>query len=134
MARMRISRDFVDVAKPTLVGLPHGAADPPGASERSSAAQTPPSDPPAQHASRGSAHWWRLSQRISPERRPMAVALLSSVLIHTLLLSLTFGDQGLGLPGLGLPWRERRVEVPDLRVVLLPARVTPAAPPAPAAP
>jgi len=64
----------------------------------------------------------------------MAVALLSSVLIHTLLLSLTFGDQGLGLPGLGLPWRERRVEVPDLRVVLLPARVTPAAPPAPAAP
>ena len=33
-----------------------------------------------------------------------------------------------GLPGFMLPWKERRVEVPDLRIVLVPARVAPAAP------
>lgn len=47
-------------------------------------------------------------------------ALLFSLLIHALLLSLTFG-QGFGLPGLSLPWQTRRVEAPDLRVVLSPA-------------
>jgi hypothetical protein len=62
------------------------------------------------------------------ERRPLALALLLSVLVHALLLSLTFGDAELGLPGLALPWRERRVEVPDLRVVLVPAHVAPAEP------
>ena len=36
---------------------------------------------------------------------------------------MTFGGQGLGLPGFGFPWRERRFEAPDLRVVLMPAQV-----------
>ena len=65
---------------------------------------------------------------MSAERRRLTFALLLSLLIHTLLLSLTFGGQGLGLPGFGLPWRERRIEAPDLRVVLVPAQVTAAEP------
>jgi len=54
----------------------------------------------------------------------MASSLLLSLLIHGLLLSLTFGGLGLGLPGLSFPWQERRVEVPELRLVLVPAPVT----------
>jgi TonB family protein len=42
-----------------------------------------------------------------------------SLLFHALLLSLTFGDEAFGLPGLGVPWRERRVVVPDLRIELV---------------
>ena len=64
---------------------------------------------------------------MSAERWRMSSSLLLSLLIHGLLLSLTFGGHGLGLPGLGFPWQERRVEVPELRLVLVPARVTPAA-------
>jgi len=58
-----------------------------------------------------------------PERRRPAVALLLSLLIHSLLLSLTFGGQELGFPGFGFPWQDRRVEVPELHVVLVPGRV-----------
>ena len=58
---------------------------------------------------------------MSAERRRLALALLLSLLLHTLLLSLTFGGQELGLPGFGFPWQERRIEVPELRVVLMPA-------------
>lgn len=47
-------------------------------------------------------------------------ALLFSLLAHALLVSLTFGGQGFGLPGLSLPWQARRTEAPDLRVVLSP--------------
>ena len=65
---------------------------------------------------------------MSPERRRLTHALLLSLLIHTLLLSLTFGGQGLWLPGFGFPWQDRRIEVPDLRVVLVPAQVTAAEP------
>ena len=65
---------------------------------------------------------------MSPERRRLAFALLLSLLIHTLLLSLTFGGQGLGPPGFGFPWQERRIEVPDLHVVLMPAQVKAAEP------
>ena len=68
------------------------------------------------------------SQRMSPERRRLTHALLLSLLIHTLLLSLTFGGQGLWLPGFGFPWQDRRIEVPDLRVVVVPAQVTAAEP------
>jgi TonB family protein len=64
----------------------------------------------------------------SPERRRLTQALLLSLLIHTWLLSLTFGGQGLWLPGFAFPWQDRRVEVPDLRVVVVPARVTAAEP------
>lgn len=56
-----------------------------------------------------------------PEHRRLSVGLLLSLSIHALLLSLTFGGQGLGLPGFGLPWQDRRAEVPELRAVLLPA-------------
>ena len=59
-----------------------------------------------------------------PEHRRLTHALLLSLLIHTLLLSLTFGGQGLWLLGFGLPWQDRRIEVPDLRVVVVPAQVT----------
>ena len=65
---------------------------------------------------------------MSAERRRLALALLLSLLMHTLLLSLTFGGQALGLPGFAFPWRERRIEAPDLRVVLVPAQVTAAEP------
>ncbi len=65
---------------------------------------------------------------MSAERRRLTFALLLSLLIHALLLSLTFGGEGLGLPGFGFPWRERRIEAPDLRVLLLPAQVTTAQP------
>ena len=51
--------------------------------------------------------------------RPLIYALLGSLLIHALLLSLAFGGEGLW-PDFALPWHERRVEVPDLRVVVLP--------------
>lgn len=64
-------------------------------------------------------------------RRPRGPgpALVLSLLVHGLLLSLTFGGEGFGLPGLALPWQDRRAEVPDLRVVLL---QPPPAAPAPA--
>src|SRR5437870_4238494 len=65
---------------------------------------------------------------MSPERRRLTPALLLSLLIHSLLLSLTFGGQGFGLPGFGFPWQDRRIEVPDLRVVLVPEQVTVAEP------
>jgi hypothetical protein len=58
------------------------------------------------------------------EHGRLAFALLLSLLIHTMLLSLTFGGQGLGLPGFGFPWRDRWIEVPELRVVLFPTHVT----------
>ena len=61
---------------------------------------------------------------MSAERRRLTLALLLSLLIHTLRLSLTFGGQRFGLPGFAFPWRERRIEAPDLRVVLVPARAT----------
>src|SRR6202521_3753241 len=68
------------------------------------------------------------SRRMSPERRRLTHALLLSLLIHTVVLSLTFGGQGLWLPGFGFPWQDRRIEVPDLRVVVVPAQVTAAEP------
>ncbi len=68
------------------------------------------------------------SRRMNPERRRLTYALLLSLLIHTLLLSLTFGGQGLGLPGFGFPWQDRQVEASDLSVVIVPAQVTAAEP------
>jgi len=50
--------------------------------------------------------------------RPVAIGLLCSLLIHALVLSLSFGEGGFGLPGFALPWSERRVEVPALHIVL----------------
>ena len=64
---------------------------------------------------------------MSAERKRLTLALLVSLLLHTLVLSLTFGGEELGLPGFGFPWQERRVEAPELRVVLLPAQIAAAA-------
>ncbi len=61
----------------------------------------------------------------------LALASLLSLSLHALLLSLTFGDDDSGLPGLGFPWQERRGEAPGLRVELVPVRIE-AAPPQPA--
>ena len=72
--------------------------------------------------------WQYPLHRNGGESRPLAVALLLSLLIHALLLSLTFGGEEFGLPGLAFPWRERRIEVPDLRIVLTPAHAVPAEP------
>ena len=51
----------------------------------------------------------------------LTLALLLSLLMHAMLLSLTFGGQGLW-PGFGFPWQARRIEAPDLSVVVVPAR------------
>ena len=63
-------------------------------------------------------------QHTSPERRRLTHALLLSMLIHTLLLSLTFGGYGFWLLGFGFRWQDRRIEVPDLRIAVVPAQVT----------
>src|SRR5512138_1041098 len=65
----------------------------------------------------------RPSQRIVPERRRLAYALLLSLLLHALLMRLTFDAQGFWLPGFSFPWQDRRTEVPDLRVVVVPAPI-----------
>ncbi len=54
-----------------------------------------------------------------------------SLLAHALLLSVALGGEAFGLPGLNLPWKERRLGANDLRVKLAPL-LAPA--PAPAAP
>ena len=73
-------------------------------------------------------------RRTRHQRLRLALALLLSTLFHALLLSLTlFGDE-FGLPGLAFPWQVRRIEVPNLQVVLAPApviRPEPASPPEP---
>jgi membrane protein involved in colicin uptake len=92
-------------------------------------APTPPSDPKPAGFPHAAGHGQPLSQGTSRERGRLTLALLLSLLIHTLLLSLTFGDLGLGLPGFGFPWQDRRIEAPDLHLVLVPAQV-PAAEPA----
>ena len=66
--------------------------------------------------------------RTSHDCRRLGLALLLSLLAHALLLSLTLGGDQLGLPGFAFPWLERRVAVPDLRVVVLPPPVANVAP------
>ena len=75
----------------------------------------------------------------TPRRVParLRIALALSVLAHGVLLSLALGGDALGLPGLQMPWKERRLGADDLRIVLAPAAepVAPApavAPPPPA--
>ena len=66
--------------------------------------------------------WW------SSKHRPVSITLLLSLLIHTLLFSLVLGGDGPGLPGLSLPWLERRAEAQELRVLVSPAPKTHAQP------
>ena len=131
MGHMRITSDS-EVAAPThgrLTGSQaNSAGEDPVPRQRSWAEREFLSDPAPTRLPQATSRWqWRI-QRNSRERRPLALALLLSLLVHALLLSLTFGDEELGLPGLALPWRERRIEVPDLRVVLVPAHIAPAEP------
>lgn len=56
----------------------------------------------------------------------MHSALLLSLVVHALLLSLAVGGQGFGLPGLQLPWKERRLGADDLHILLAPAVPAPA--------
>ena len=97
-------------------------------SQLSYVALTPPSSPAAEQSHQAEARGQLRIQRMSSERWRMASSLLLSLLIHGSLLSLTFGGKGLGLPGLRFPWQERRIEVPALRVVLVPTHVTAAEP------
>lgn len=69
----------------------------------------------------GTSSDWPEHWRKSSERKRMTVALLLSLLVHALLLSLTFGGLGIGLPGFGFPWQDRRIEVPQLNILLAPA-------------
>jgi hypothetical protein len=62
------------------------------------------------------------------DRRALALAGLLSLLLHVLLLGLRFDGGGPGLPGFAWPWEDRRVRVPDLRMVLLPPPARHAAP------
>lgn len=65
-------------------------------------------------------------QRTPPERRSFNGALVASVLLHGLLLSQLVGE-GQGVPGLVLPWQERRAVVPDIQTVLVSPQPAPAA-------
>ena len=94
---------------------------------------TPPEPEPrwTRVASRGG---WLRARLAGRERRRLGLALLLSLGLHTLLLFMVFDGYEPGLPGFSLPWRERRVEVPELRVVLAPAPVARAETVPPAAP
>ena len=74
------------------------------------------------------------AQARDPQPRRLSVAVAFSLALHALVLSLTIGGQGFGRPGFGFPWQERRVEVPDLQVFLLPPAESAAAPGATAGP
>jgi len=63
------------------------------------------------------------NRRSSHEERRLTVALVASALLHTLLLQLTFGGQGIARPGFGFPWGNRQIEMPDLRLLLVPLRI-----------
>lgn len=58
----------------------------------------------------------------------MRTALLVSLLVHALLLSLSLGGDGSWLPGLRFPWEERRLAATDLQIVLAPAQPATEAP------
>ncbi|WP_136418041.1 hypothetical protein [Herbaspirillum sp. ST 5-3] len=70
-----------------------------------------------QHASgfNGARNTEDATRRAHSQRR-LTTALLLSLLAHALLLSLQFGIRGLGLPGLQLPWDERRAYAPALNI------------------
>jgi hypothetical protein len=48
----------------------------------------------------------------------MGMALLVAVLLHAVVLSITFGGQTFGLPGFKLPWKQRRLGADELQVML----------------
>jgi outer membrane biosynthesis protein TonB len=58
----------------------------------------------------------RAAPPLTRDQPRLTIALLLSLLFHALLLSLQFGIPGLGLPGLQMPWDERRALAPALTV------------------
>jgi hypothetical protein len=71
---------------------------------------------------------------IQPRPWRVSTALLLSLLAHALLLSVALGGQTFGLPGLNLPWKERRLGTNDLQILLAPAQPAPAEAPTTKAP
>ena len=61
------------------------------------------------------------AERMNAEDKRLALALLLSLLAHSLLMSLALGGWALWLPRFALPW-DRRIEAPDLQVVVVPAQ------------
>jgi hypothetical protein len=59
---------------------------------------------------------------VQRNRMRMQAALALSLLFHAFLLSLQFGTRGLGLPGLHMPWEERRAQTPGITVRIADAR------------
>jgi len=80
-------------------------------------APTPSSDPSQARLPRPEESGRPLSRYRSGELGRRALVLLVSLLLHALLLSLTFGGQPVGIPGFDFAWRERKIEAPDLRIV-----------------
>jgi len=60
---------------------------------------------------------------MSAERKRLAYALLLSLLIHTALLSLILGGEGLWLPRFGFPWQDRKSMASDLRAEIIPGQI-----------
>ena len=60
-----------------------------------------------------------------PVNKRLIGAVLFSVFLHALLLSLQFGLPGLGLPGLELPWNKRRADIAPLEIQLANVEQTP---------
>ena len=58
--------------------------------------------------------------RYARYQKRLTVAVTLSVLAHAFILSLRFGLPGIGLPGLELPWQQRRAQPVGLAVVLSP--------------
>src|SRR5262245_4873615 len=131
MARMRTTY-VAEVAQLAPVGLPAPQApwerEPSAPRRRFWAEWRLPAGLTLKRTARVPALWEHVCESPDPERRPVVLALLLSVALHSLMFSLIFGDQEHGLPGFALPWRDRRVEVPDLRIVLVPTPTPPAAP------
>ena len=59
---------------------------------------------------------------MSADRRRLSRALLLSLLIHALLLNVVFDGEGTSLLGFRFPWQDRRITVPELHLVLVPAQ------------
>ncbi|HJV86498.1 MAG TPA: TonB family protein [Noviherbaspirillum sp.] len=64
-----------------------------------------------------------------PPGMRLGIGIAGSLLVHGLILSLQFGVLGLGVPGLDLPWSERRAQPAPLTVRLTDVKRAPEIPP-----
>lgn len=78
-------------------------------------------EPPAGEAKR--TRLWSVAslrrKQTRQDRRTIGDAIFLSFVLHALVLAMQFEDAGFGIPGVKLPWQERRAAVPELRVVLV---------------